>query len=129
MKVTGSMGVSELAFCASSRRCCSALCCASTYGAEVVNGGIPTARWLRAALPPPTSLAHILPPEWLEAGPPGTQGSLRSHQDSPPLQELSYLPKGQSELVDGCPVGSVGLPGGCHQAGQPGKRGPHLLVD
>ena len=38
MKVTGSMGVSELAFCASSRRCCSALCCASTYRAEEVNG-------------------------------------------------------------------------------------------
>lgn len=38
MKVTGSIGVSELAFCASSRRCCSALCCASTYRADQVSG-------------------------------------------------------------------------------------------
>ncbi|KAL0589087.1 hypothetical protein AAY473_040104 [Plecturocebus cupreus] len=44
MNVTGSIGVSELAFCASSRRCCSALCCASTYGAEKANESISPAR-------------------------------------------------------------------------------------
>lgn len=125
MKVTGSMGVSELAFWASSRRCCSALCCASTYGTEVVNGGIPPtqAAW------PHHLPAHILPPEWLEAGQPGTQGSLQSHQDSPPLQELSYLWRGHFGLVDGCPTGSGGLPDGCHQVEQPEKRGPHLQED
>lgn len=71
MKVTGSMGVSELAFCANSRRCCSALCCASTYGAEDVNGGIPTAR-----LPSPTSslLTYFLLDGWRQ----GSQ-ELRAH--------------------------------------------------
>lgn len=54
MKVTGSMGVSELAFCASSLRCCSALCCASTYGAGGVNGGIPMARQPGPTSPPLT---------------------------------------------------------------------------
>lgn len=65
MKVTGSIGVSELAFCASSRRCCSALCCASTYGAEEVSRGI-----LMAWQPAPTSflLTYFLLDGWRQGG-------------------------------------------------------------